>query len=71
MLRQGGGSSSCGFTHNPWGTTNAWMRSRRISKRVLASPGGIAMVMWLSWPHFDDRSYLLRERLVIGPVTAI
>ncbi|GBL77952.1 hypothetical protein AVEN_143279-1 [Araneus ventricosus] len=29
------------------GIMSKWMRNRRMSKRVLASPEGIAMVVWL------------------------
>ncbi|GBN18842.1 hypothetical protein AVEN_73221-1 [Araneus ventricosus] len=43
-----------------WGTTTTWMRSRRISERVLASPGGTVMVAVVLSPS-SDSMYLLRE----------
>ncbi|GBN07987.1 hypothetical protein AVEN_113448-1, partial [Araneus ventricosus] len=57
MLRQRGGNSISGypFLESPSGTTSTWMRSCRINKQVLASPGGTAMVVWSCWRHFRCR----------------
>nr|GBM73967.1 hypothetical protein AVEN_127644-1 [Araneus ventricosus] len=41
------------------------MRSRRISMRVLASPGGVVMV-GVELPYTDDGTYLLWEGLSRG-----
>ncbi|GBO26132.1 hypothetical protein AVEN_153356-1 [Araneus ventricosus] len=54
----------------PGGTTSSKMRSRRISKRVLASLLCIVMV-WVELPHSDDGMYLLRERFGPWPVIAV
>ncbi|GBL63321.1 hypothetical protein AVEN_119051-1 [Araneus ventricosus] len=40
------------------------MGSRQISKRVLASPGGIVMVVWLLGHIFDDGLYPGKSRVV-------
>ncbi|GBN56117.1 hypothetical protein AVEN_133104-1 [Araneus ventricosus] len=40
------------------------MRSRRISKRVLASPGGVVMV-GVELPYTYDGTYLLREVMAV------
>ncbi|GBL77001.1 hypothetical protein AVEN_12659-1 [Araneus ventricosus] len=52
------------------GTANTWMRSRRISKRGLASLVGIGQVVWFR-PHPDEWSYLIRRGLEHGPVIQI
>ncbi|GBN75249.1 hypothetical protein AVEN_37770-1 [Araneus ventricosus] len=51
MLRQGGGDPVFWLHkyHIPPGDHGTWMRSRRISKRVLASLVGIVMV-WVELP---------------------
>ncbi|GBN34298.1 hypothetical protein AVEN_178238-1 [Araneus ventricosus] len=46
-------------------TTSFWMRSRRIYKRVLASPVDIVIV-WVELPHSDDETYLLWDGLSRG-----
>ncbi|GBL87828.1 hypothetical protein AVEN_192014-1 [Araneus ventricosus] len=47
------------------GTTSSWMKSRRISKRVLV-PWGYSNGVRLSYLHSEDGAYLLREVLGRG-----